>query len=299
MSMMRGILSLLLCLSINYKTFAQAPQPENRPSDPVSYIDFQLDGPIPAMDKTDLVIKPDFCKKGNGSVHISPGPEKKEWTFSLDGRSFQSVDAFTNLASGSYKLHILDAYGNTYTRTFEIPAVSAVQLDEISITASDCLHPTGMIQISLDGGEEPYTFSLSSRAVQSEPEFQDLADGQYFLTITDALGCTLDTTITIPRMACPVYIPNVFSPNGDGVNDLFQIKVAGDENILVTRFFIFDRWGNNVYKKYNLRLHSDAEWWDGTYKHFTSSAGSFNYYLEIEFENGERATYKGDVTLIR
>jgi gliding motility-associated-like protein len=172
-------------------------------------------------------------------------------------------------------------------------------LQAISIEASDCLHPTGTIEISVFETDEFFTYTLGNREAQTDPIFEDLASGDYVLYITDVRGCTFDTTLFIPRKTCPVYIPNVFSPNGDGVNDLFQIKVAGDENIIITRFFVFDRWGNNVYKKYNLRLQSDAEWWDGTYKHFTSSAGIFNYYLEVEFENGERETFKGNITLIR
>lgn len=96
-----------------------------------------------------------------------------------------------------------------------------------------------------------------------------------------------------------VYIPNIFSPNGDGSNDLFQIQAPVGYQVLITRFFIFDKRGTNVYSRYNLTVSPSEDWWDGTYKHFNMSPGVFAYYLEVQFSNGERKTFKGNVTLVR
>lgn len=96
-----------------------------------------------------------------------------------------------------------------------------------------------------------------------------------------------------------VYIPNIFSPNGDGTNDLFQIQAPLGDEVMITRFFIFDKRGTNVYSRYNMSVAPSEDWWDGSYKHFTMSPGVFAYYLEVQFSTGERKTFKGNVTLVR
>lgn len=96
-----------------------------------------------------------------------------------------------------------------------------------------------------------------------------------------------------------VYIPNIFSPNGDGTNDLFQIQAPVGYQVMITRFFIFDKRGTNVYTRYNMSVAPSEDWWDGSYKHFNMSPGVYAYYLEVQFSNGERKTFKGNVTLVR
>ncbi len=107
---------------------------------------------------------------------------------------------------------------------------------------------------------------------------------------------------TIPageEAAMYVYIPNIFSPNGDGTNDLFQIQAPIGDQVMITRFFIFDKRGTNVYSRYNMSVAPSEDWWDGSYKHFNMSPGVFAYYLEVQFSNGDRKTFKGNVTLVR
>jgi gliding motility-associated-like protein len=108
-------------------------------------------------------------------------------------------------------------------------------------------------------------------------------------------------TITTEEEATDIhiFIPNIFSPNGDGTNDLFQIQVAAGEQVIITRFFIFDKRGLNVYSRYNMPIAPGEDWWDGSYKHFNMSPGVFAYYLEVQFSDGERKTFKGNLTLVR
>lgn len=96
-----------------------------------------------------------------------------------------------------------------------------------------------------------------------------------------------------------VYIPDIFSPNGDGVNDYFQIKASTDHNLVITRFYIFDRWGYKVFERFNLSIHSSDGWWDGMLKRFTLNTGVFAYYIELQYPGGLRKTFKGNVTLVR
>ncbi len=108
-----------------------------------------------------------------------------------------------------------------------------------------------------------------------------------------------DTIPTGDEAEIHVYIPNIFSPNGDGSNDLFQIQTPVGDQVMITRFFIFDKRGTNVYSRYNMPIAPSEDWWDGSYKHFNMSPSVFAYYLEVQFSNGERKTFKGNVTLVR
>lgn len=85
-----------------------------------------------------------------------------------------------------------------------------------------------------------------------------------------------------------VFIPNAFTPNGDGVNDRFEI--IGEEADCFTEMYIFDRWGNLIHKTY-----SPALWWDGSYQNRPASEGVYVYLLRSE-RGFERA---GTVTLLR
>jgi gliding motility-associated-like protein len=300
---MKSTFTGIFCFLLSHLLFAQFPVGHNQSIRVEGNLSTGLPDnkvtPAQSEARDSIIIQAAACRQQNGSIRVTGPGEKRELQYSLDGHSFQSSNLFPNLDAGRYTIYILDEAGFTRTKEAEVPTYSGLVIDEISITPTECLHPTGSIRISTSGESNFYLFTLGDKAPQFDPVFQALDAGKYPLRITDAKGCMLDTTVVITRNPCPLYIPNVFSPNGDGINDLFQIRVAGDENVLITRFFIFDRWGNNVYKQYNLHLQSTEEWWDGTYKHFTSSAGTFDYYLEVEFENGQRETFKGNVTLIR
>jgi gliding motility-associated-like protein len=95
------------------------------------------------------------------------------------------------------------------------------------------------------------------------------------------------------------YIPNIFSPNGDGQNDVFRI-FAAPQIIKIKRFQIFDRWGNLVYGAQDF-LPKDAALfgWDGTIKGRLANPDVFIYFVEVEAEDGRTFRQKGDISLIR
>ena len=136
------------------------------------------------------------------------------------------------------------------------------------------------------------TLSLSGQGFYSRPNTANSTQS------TDPFYPT-DTIPTGEVTDIHVYIPNIFSPNGDGTNDLFQIQAPVGDQVIITRFFIFDKRGTNVYTRYNMPVAPSEDWWDGSYKNFNMSPGVFAYYLEVQFLNGERKTFKGNVTLVR
>jgi len=94
-----------------------------------------------------------------------------------------------------------------------------------------------------------------------------------------------------PNKCGSVFIPDVFSPNNDGRNDILYVR----GNCIATMdFVIFDRWGNKVFESKNISYG-----WDGTYKGKVMNTATFVYYLNATLFDGTVVQKKGNVTLVR
>ncbi|MBW8049899.1 MAG: T9SS type B sorting domain-containing protein [Cytophagales bacterium] len=117
------------------------------------------------------------------------------------------------------------------------------------------------------------------------------------LTVTSK-GCGTDSlckTIKIVKEN-NLFIPNAFTPNKDGENDVFRIiDSSGIKNIYLA---IYNRWGEIVFETGDIKEATETGW-NGKYKGKESGIAVFVYYLEVEFLDGENKIEKGDITLIR
>lgn len=121
----------------------------------------------------------------------------------------------------------------------------------------------------------------------------------YTVEAISQYGCIDSDKVTV-QILCDqsqVYIPNSFTPNGDGHNDYFYPRGQGLEKINTLR--VYNRWGEVVYEKTNFSLNDKSMGWDGTYKGAALHADVFVYTIEGVCDNGEPINWKGDVTLIR
>ena len=118
------------------------------------------------------------------------------------------------------------------------------------------------------------------------------------VTFTDDRGCS---TVLIVEISVDntthVHVPNIFSPNGDGINDVFGIT-SNFPDITVNRFIIYDRWGNNVFSQHN-KLLSDLDSWNGLYGNKEVSEGVYMYLFSITAKDGSSIIKAGDITIIR
>ena len=100
------------------------------------------------------------------------------------------------------------------------------------------------------------------------------------------------------RRESPVYMPNVFSPNDDGVNDKLYPQ-AGPNIKQIDRFEIFDRWGNMVWSAGPFQPNDPLYGWDGKLDGQPMDPAVFVYYVEVTLTTGEVVLLKGDVVLMR
>lgn len=121
----------------------------------------------------------------------------------------------------------------------------------------------------------------------------------YALTAINDGGCPTTDTIRI-QVICNganFFVPNSFSPNGDGVNDYFIINGTGLN--VIPSITIYNRWGQIVFQKSNFAANSASEAWDGRFNGQPAPPDVYIYTLQILCNNATLIPYHGNVTLIR
>jgi gliding motility-associated-like protein len=132
-----------------------------------------------------------------------------------------------------------------------------------------------------------YAFNLNTNASPPQTTW-------YYLFATDSLGCRNVDSVLITVIAHVVLdIPTGFSPNGDGMNDVFHIVKYLDIRTL-NEFAVFDRWGEKVFSTDNIEVG-----WDGTYRGKPAPVGVYVWTVVATTNEGDEIMRKGNVSLIR
>jgi gliding motility-associated-like protein len=122
---------------------------------------------------------------------------------------------------------------------------------------------------------------------------------KYSLTAINDGGCATTESIRV-QVICTganFFVPNSFSPNGDGVNDYFIVNGVGLN--VIPSITIYNRWGQMVFQKSNFAPNSASQAWDGTFNGKPAPADVYVYTIQILCENATLIPYHGNVTLIR
>jgi gliding motility-associated-like protein len=121
----------------------------------------------------------------------------------------------------------------------------------------------------------------------------------YKVTVSNAAGCTASDTlrVTLTCSDADVFLPNTFTPNGDGANDVFYPRGKGIRTVKYLR--IFNRWGEMVYEKKDFNIDDRSAGWDGVYKGQRLPSGVFVYTSQMICVSGEIIEKKGSVMIVR
>jgi len=120
----------------------------------------------------------------------------------------------------------------------------------------------------------------------------------YSVMFTDNNGCSNSGSIEV-IVVCKnmnLFIPNTFSPNGDGSNDIFYPRGKGLDRVKLLR--IFNRWGEVVFEKKDFPVNDPSQGWNGTFKGRKPIADVYVYQAEVFCENGELIKINGNIALI-
>ena len=262
-------------------------------------ISSDMDGPTDAMVK---INNPSCFGENDGSIVIdSVIGGTAPFLYSWDGVAFSTSNQQIRLKAASYNLIIQDQNGCEWMTAIDLQEPFQIQTelgDNIPISLGDSVELQASINLPID------TFFWSPELGLScvdclNPVVYPTDQITYQLTVVDLNGCTAidQVTILVDKQRL-VYIPTVFSPNGDGLNDRLTIYGGtGVENI--NYFRIFDRWGELLYEYNNLPPNNELLGWDGYLDEIPLPSGVYVYVAEVLFFDGFTEKYVGDITLIR
>ena len=122
---------------------------------------------------------------------------------------------------------------------------------------------------------------------------------EYQVLVTNEGGCRSRdlVTITVICNGANVFIPNTFSPNGDGMNDIFYPRGTGLFSVKTAR--VYNRWGEIVYERNNFQSNDLSAGWDGTYKGVKLNPDVYVYTIDILCDNNTVLPFKGNIALIK
>jgi gliding motility-associated-like protein len=120
----------------------------------------------------------------------------------------------------------------------------------------------------------------------------------YIVYFTDDNGCsnTANVLVTVICKNANIFMPNTFTPNGNGANEIFYPRGRGIDRVKSMR--IFNRWGEVVFEKFNFQPNDASAGWNGTYKGNKPQSDVYVYQLEVFCDNGDTIKLNGNVSLI-
>jgi len=122
---------------------------------------------------------------------------------------------------------------------------------------------------------------------------------EYTVKVKNMAGCSASDRVSVFVLCNQknVFVPNLFSPNNDGVNDVFFPRGTGLLKIHTLR--IFNRWGETVFEKKGFNANDPAAGWDGTYKGTRLTSDVFVYTLDLVCENNSVMSLRGNISLVQ
>jgi gliding motility-associated-like protein len=131
----------------------------------------------------------------------------------------------------------------------------------------------------------------------SNPVASPLKTTTYTLEVSSAEGCKDEGSILVSVFS-KLAIPNAFTPNGDGRNDVFYV-IGGPLGSVIKDFTVFNRWGQKIFLVHNVMPDDPRYGWNGVYNGTAAPTGSYVYEIVIGFADGTQQVYRGTVVLLR
>lgn len=181
-------------------------------------------------------------------------------------------------------------------KVYPIPTVNAGQDKTINVGQSATFTPALSTDVT-NTIWSPATGIITGNANSITVKPTQTTD--YKITVKNAGGCTSSDLVTVFVLCngANVFIPNTFSPNGDGANEVFYPRGTGLFTIKLAK--VFNRWGEVMYEKNDFKANVESAGWDGTFKGQKLTPDVFVYIFEIVCDNNTTLVYKGNIALIK
>jgi gliding motility-associated-like protein len=193
-------------------------------------------------------------------------------------------ESFSITQSGIYSYHAENECGVSSDSI----TVVAAKSPEVEAGSDLMLCPHQPLTLTLKDDGNAFFWSNGVAGITTE----FLAAGTFTVTVTNPDGCSSSDSLKVyDDCESIINFPNVFTPNGDGVNDLFEIEAKNVQKVKVT---VFNRWGQRVFYANRPNFY-----WDGAIFGAPASSGIYYLFLEVTTADGREISHKGSLTLIR
>jgi len=243
------------------------------------------------------------------------GVDLSDFSFSVDNNGINfPLNQAANIFAGAHVIIVEDQLGCQYIDSITVNQPERITVDfnpnQVTVELGDSLQLTPIIVsskpitnyvwspsrgLSATNVESPYVIT----ATRTERDMRD--DTDFILTVTDTSGCKAEGTIFVELdRNRNFYVPNAFTPNGDGRNDEF--RVFGCKGVKAINYArLFDRWGNLIMEANGIipDCAGGTIVWDGLLTNKKANQGVYVYIIEVEFLDDVKLLYRGDVGLIR
>jgi gliding motility-associated-like protein len=252
----------------------------------------------------DDVMDPLCYEEPSGSILVAGTAGTPGYLYSIDGENFQPIGEFINLYAGNYTLYVQDIKGcidSLETTLINPPELIVDAGPDVTIelgetTDLDATYLPSSTILSLLQWNNTGTLTCPDCL---DPTASPYVTTTYTITIADPFNCLAADSVTVfVNPVRPVYIPNIFTPNYDGINDNFT-AYGGPAAVQIESMKIFNRWGSLMWEGYGLPLGDDSRGWDGTFNGKALNSGVYVYLIEVSFLDGVIFTYSGDINLVR
>ncbi len=232
--------------------------------------------------------------------------------YSIDGIQQESIDSILEVPfflstpiKGTYELTAFsDAYCTGTALGFAI--IESNFIVETAVSPPSCINSAdGSIAVTQLEAIEPFTIEWS---VDTEDDLflDNLSEDTILLRIIDGNDCSYEEVFVLNAKSdnliecASIYIPNIFSPNNDGINDVFSIFYGDDSGIAnILSLQIYNQWGELMYNKVNFLPDNNGDiGWRGDYNTTSIQSDVYVYKVNIAFEDGSNLILSGEVTII-
>lgn len=238
-----------------------------------------------------------------GSVSVVGSGGIPGYSYGLDSVSFVTDSILTDVAAGTFPVYVMDAEGCIATIEATIIEPEELIVDAGRDTTVNLGFPAKLSSFVFPF-QRPVAVSWFPTNILDcsdcpSTSLLPLETDIYTITVVDSTGCmATDSVMVRVNKDRPIYIPNAFSPNFDGNNDIFTAYGnPGAQQIQLMR--IFNRWGALMYEGTNLPLNTTTMGWNGVFKNQPMLPGVYVYYILVDFIDGVSVAYEGDITILR
>ncbi len=248
-------------------------------------------------------------KSGTGIDSICQGQSVKLLASSINANKFRwspkeflSSDTIADpvaapLNTTTYYVTITNEDDDQNLDSVVIYVGKGFQINSITSHDDSCKTNNGSISVHISGSSKTYYYSWIEGStyfmLKNNSTINYLPSGSYIITVTDEYSCSNKATVYVDEHCDTIHpfelkIPNVFTPNNDGINDEFKIIYEG--TIMNFYIEIFNRWGNKIFESTDLNFK-----WEGT----NYPDGVYFYLISARDRKNKKEEYKGTLTILK